>query len=211
MLSFCRNLLCSRERLSVVLCLLTVLCFAGATFGGERLSLIGIPETSPDIEALTGDTVLLGQTRVSDAVTEELEVPLPPPGELVSPMEIPKELIAETVVAATVETPQSVSTEQENVTKSTVPTPASTASVNERLTGAGMMLYSVVATCLFVYFFVVACEYRQRWMSSLAIQNNKLTQAIDAITDGINPDSYSSYNTSQESPYQLPELGTIRF
>ncbi|MDR3111023.1 MAG: hypothetical protein LBU65_15240 [Planctomycetaceae bacterium] len=217
MLSFCRNLLytCERGRLPIALYLLTVLCFVGAAFGNERLLRIGIPAMSPEVEdvnVLTGDEVLLGQTRVSDAVAEELEAPLPPPGELVSPTEIPKDLLAETAVApVTIETPQSVSTGQNDVTNATVTMSANAASMNERLTGAGMMLYSVVATCLFVYFFVVACEYRQRWVSSLAVQNNKLTQAIDAITDGINLDSYNSYSTPQESPYQLPELGAIRF
>ena len=183
-----------------------------------RVLRIAIPETMPMLEESTEtssiavEPVLRGQSRLSNAVIEELEAPLPPPGNLVN-RTIPQDLLAESSDTATVnpaDTSQVPVASKPETPKAT--DKAAGEDWNERLVGTWVMLYAVVATSLFVYFFVVACEYRQRWVTSLTAQNNRLAQSIDAITDGLTPEA--AY-TAAEPAFALGEadalFGSVRF
>ena len=62
--------------------------------------------------------------------------------------------------------------------------PAAEESKTKPLTNGALLIVTVGALGLLVYFIAIAFDYRQRWMESLTAQNNRLVPAFDDATFG---------------------------
>ncbi len=74
----------------------------------------------------------------------------------------------------------------------------------------GYLFCAILGWCLFAYSLFLVIDFRSRWIEAITTQNNRLSQSLDLLTDGIGSEFYATEPGFRREDAD-PLYGGIRF